>query len=343
MKTFLLSLILVLAPFATASAQQPTLSPNFSGDDPTTLLRQLADLRKRLVKSEFETTAAYKARIIEENKKAVLDSRTSEDTFYLVANKVEAEYNADTETMTFALRVRTNYPAELSRTYNLEEKVAATDLSQVTMYDVSLGDYTDPRVFFDSSAGLSGSRYSRKFMATAKLNVDEARRLKTGTKAVLVVRFEEPYAIQKDVAGGQFQVRLINVQFFDQQTGRVLASIGSPESTSQIKPDVTPPPQEPDYSSYRKNPTFKMPRIIFKPEPRYTEEARRNSVTGTVVLHALFAETGQITRISVVKGLPYGLTERAIAATRLIQFEPAELDGKKVAYLMEFVYNFDLY
>jgi len=343
MKTFLLSLLLVLAPFAAASTQQPTLSPNFSGDDPTTLLRQLTDLRKRLVKSEFETTAAYKARIIEENKKAVLDSRTSEDTFYLVANKVEAEYNADTETMTFALRVRTNYPAELSRTYNLEEKVAATDLSQVTMYDVSLGDYTDPRVFFDSSAGLSGSRYSRKFMATAKLNVDEARRLKTGTKAVLVVRFEEPYAIQKDVAGGQFQVRLINVQFFDQQTGRVLASIGSPESTSQIKPDVTPPPQEPDYSSYRKNPTFKMPRIIFKPEPRYTEEARRNSVTGTVVLHALFAETGQITRISVVKGLPYGLTERAIAATRLIQFEPAELDGKKVAYLMEFVYNFDLY
>jgi hypothetical protein len=38
--------------------------------------------------------------------------------------------------------------------------------------------------------------------------------------------------------------------------------------------------------------------------------------------------------------LLFGLIERAIAAARQIQFEPAELDGKKVAYPLMVVYNF---
>ncbi len=54
----------------------------------------------------------------------------------------------------------------------------------------------------------------------------------------------------------------------------------------------------------------------------------------------MFGETGQINQVRVVKGLPFGLTERAIAAARLIKFEPAELDGKKVSYLLAVVYNF---
>jgi outer membrane biosynthesis protein TonB len=57
----------------------------------------------------------------------------------------------------------------------------------------------------------------------------------------------------------------------------------------------------------------------------------------------MLSETGQITQISVVKGLPYGLTERAIAAARLIRFEPAELNGKKVAYPVAVVYRFELF
>jgi len=96
----------------------------------------------------------------------------------------------------------------------------------------------------------------------------------------------------------------------------------------------------PDYASYRKNPTFKKLRILAKPDAGYTEEARRNNVSGQVVLYVLFAETGHINQISVVRGLPFGLTERAIAAARKIEFEPAELDGKKVAYPLVVVYNF---
>lgn len=119
-----------------------------------------------------------------------------------------------------------------------------------------------------------------------------------------------------------------------------LGKAGSSELTSRTKPVVTQPLRDPDYASYPKNPTFKRLQILSKPDAGYTEEARRNDVRGQVVLRVLFAATGQVTRISVVKWLPHGLTERAIAAARLIKFEPAELDGKKVDYPLTVVYNF---
>ncbi len=55
-------------------------------------------------------------------------------------------------------------------------------------------------------------------------------------------------------------------------------------------------------------------RLISKPEPQYTEDARKNQITGTVVLKCVFGSDGQVKNISVRSGLPYGLTEKAIAA-----------------------------
>lgn len=84
-------------------------------------------------------------------------------------------------------------------------------------------------------------------------------------------------------------------------------------------------------------------RIISKPEPQYTEDARKNQVTGTVVLRAVFSSSGQVTQIKAVSGLPYGLTERAIAAARNIRFTPATKDGRNVSMWFQLEYNFNLY
>lgn len=84
-------------------------------------------------------------------------------------------------------------------------------------------------------------------------------------------------------------------------------------------------------------------RLGMKPEPTYTETARENGVTGTVVLKCVFASNGTITNIRVVTGLPYGLTERAIAAARKIKFIPAIKDGQYVSMWMQLEYNFNLY
>lgn len=84
-------------------------------------------------------------------------------------------------------------------------------------------------------------------------------------------------------------------------------------------------------------------RVTFKPEPQYTEDARKNQITGTVVLQAVFTSSGQVTSIRAVKELPFGLTEKAIAAARQIRFEPAMKDGHPVSMYMHLEYNFNLY
>jgi TonB family protein len=83
--------------------------------------------------------------------------------------------------------------------------------------------------------------------------------------------------------------------------------------------------------------------ITAKPEPGFTEEARKNNVTGTVRLRAVLSASGSVQGISVVKGLPDGLTERAIAAAKQIRFTPAEKDGRAVSQYVTLEYNFNIY
>ena len=84
-------------------------------------------------------------------------------------------------------------------------------------------------------------------------------------------------------------------------------------------------------------------KVLSKPEPTYTEAARKNQITGTVVLRAVFSSGGSVTNIHAVSGLPDGLTERAIAAAKSIKFVPATKDGRPVSMWMELQYNFNLY
>ena len=84
-------------------------------------------------------------------------------------------------------------------------------------------------------------------------------------------------------------------------------------------------------------------RLLAKPEPQYTEEARRNQITGTVMLRAVFASSGEVIQIRALNALPFGLTERAIAAAHQIRFVPAMKSGHPVSVYMQLEYNFNLY
>ena len=82
--------------------------------------------------------------------------------------------------------------------------------------------------------------------------------------------------------------------------------------------------------------------VLSKPEPSYTDEARRQHVVGVVELRAIFAANGQIKGIEVRKALPAGLTENAIAVARKITFTPAIKDGNPVSQRMTIEYSFTL-
>lgn len=84
-------------------------------------------------------------------------------------------------------------------------------------------------------------------------------------------------------------------------------------------------------------------RLLSKPEPQFTEEARRNQITGTVLLRAIFTSSGEVVQIRALQALPFGLTEKAIAAARAIKFVPAMKNGRPVSVYLNLEYNFNLY
>lgn len=83
--------------------------------------------------------------------------------------------------------------------------------------------------------------------------------------------------------------------------------------------------------------------VVTRAEPQYSEEARQNQVSGTVVIRAVLSASGKVTHVRAVSGLPYGLTERAVVAARQIKFLPAIKDGQFVSQYIQIEYNFNLY
>jgi len=101
-------------------------------------------------------------------------------------------------------------------------------------------------------------------------------------------------------------------------------------------------PEDPDHIYPPPQVTGRV-QVLAKPEPQYTEDARRNQITGSVVLRVVFSRTGEVINIRAIHALPFGLTERAIAAARQIRFRPATRNGRPVNVFMQLEYNFNLY
>ena len=84
-------------------------------------------------------------------------------------------------------------------------------------------------------------------------------------------------------------------------------------------------------------------KILSRPQPRYTDAARQNNVQGTVTLRVTFLANGSIGGVSPVNGLPYGLTEQAIAAAKQIRFDPPKRNGQAYAVTKTVTYTFTIY
>ncbi len=81
---------------------------------------------------------------------------------------------------------------------------------------------------------------------------------------------------------------------------------------------------------------------IYSPAPQYTEEARQARIQGVVIVQAIIDCRGDVTDVTVLKGLPMGLTEATVAAISQWRFEPARLDGRPVSVYYNLTVNFRL-
>ena len=84
-------------------------------------------------------------------------------------------------------------------------------------------------------------------------------------------------------------------------------------------------------------------RLLSKPRPDYTNEARQNNEQGTVILRVVFLADGEIGLVEPTKGLNHGLTEKAMAAARLIKFQPPTRDGIPYSIAKQVEYTFTIY
>ena len=94
--------------------------------------------------------------------------------------------------------------------------------------------------------------------------------------------------------------------------------------------------------AYRVGGGVSAPRVLSKPEPEYSEEARRAKVKAAVVLSLVVGPSGEARDVKVVRGAGFGLEEQAIATVKKWRFAPGEKEGVPVSVMAQVEISFRL-
>ena len=95
--------------------------------------------------------------------------------------------------------------------------------------------------------------------------------------------------------------------------------------------------------AYRVGGGVTAPRVLFAPDPEFSEEARKAKYQGTVILTVVVGPDGRTHEVRVLRSLGMGLDEKAVEAIHRWKFEPGRRDGIPVAVLVNVEVNFRLY
>jgi periplasmic protein TonB len=112
-------------------------------------------------------------------------------------------------------------------------------------------------------------------------------------------------------------------------TGAVVP-VGNTLQTKHQGPAAKPGAVKPLAAPVQAYEVTKMPLPRGRCSGEYTDAAKAAGVEGTVVLDLVVGADGVPREITVVKGLPHGLTEAAIATLGKCRFTPGERDGAPV-------------
>ncbi len=93
---------------------------------------------------------------------------------------------------------------------------------------------------------------------------------------------------------------------------------------------------------YRPGSGITPPTLLREVKPDYTEEARRRSVEGDVVLEIVVRRDGSVGDVKILQGLGSGLDARAVDAVRQWRFSPARRQGVPVDVIVEVAVEFKL-
>ena len=168
---------------------------------------------------------------------------------------------------------------------------------------------TQPSIASDV-AELSAAEPARLEVAAAPVAVEDVP--KPAAPPVRVGAFDRARAPQ---AAAQGRGAVTPAGFTSVEATRVdVAADGAPLRVGTLQNDQIDVPAE----------------IVFKPEPRYTDEAQALGIEGTVVLEVEFSASNGVRVLRTVRGLGHGLDEAAARAAEQIRFKPARRGGVAV-------------
>jgi TonB family protein len=102
------------------------------------------------------------------------------------------------------------------------------------------------------------------------------------------------------------------------------------------------PVPAPDKPAFRIGGGISAPVPIYKPEPEFSEEARRAHFQGTVVLFVVVDANGDPRNVKVLRPLGLGLDQKAVEAVNRWKFRPGMKDGNPVPVQATIEINFRL-
>jgi TonB family protein len=92
---------------------------------------------------------------------------------------------------------------------------------------------------------------------------------------------------------------------------------------------------------YRPGGSVVAPRVLKQVKPKYTDDALRQKIQGSVLLELVVKSDGRPANIRVVRSLdPGGLDDRAVLAARQWEFQPGRLGGVPVDVLVTLMLDF---
>jgi TonB family protein len=85
------------------------------------------------------------------------------------------------------------------------------------------------------------------------------------------------------------------------------------------------------------------PICLIRPEPNYSDDARKARIQGAVVLDSIVQRDGSVDVQGVAHSLGFGLDDAAREVLKKWKCNPGRLDGQAVATRVQIVINFHLY
>ena len=138
-------------------------------------------------------------------------------------------------------------------------------------------------------------------------------------------------------------------------TGAVTAPIiggliKAPVATAQAYRDTAPARVQSDSNTfadgqqiYHIGGDVSAPKLVYAPDPEFTERARRAKYQGVCVITTVVDAQGNPTQVQVVRHLGMGLDKKAVEAVKQYRFTPAMRLGNPVAVKVNIEVNFRLY